>query len=136
LNGGEERRGPLGVTGGNPTPAFKVQHGVLHQMTKLIEILVIVSLDKAVLLRRNDWYHFLPGRLLENGVGVIAAIGQQVFGGYPLNESASLCAIRSGTCCNKDSDRQTKRIHGQMYFGVEPPFVMFMASLPPGAPAA
>ncbi len=35
----------------------------------------------------------------------------------------SLFAIVDGTCCNKYSDRHTIRIHGQMYFGVEPPFV-------------
>ena len=34
------------------------------------------------------------------------------------------------------SKRHTMRIHGQMYFGVEPPFVRFIAWLPPTAPAA
>jgi hypothetical protein len=47
-----------------------------------------------------------------------------------------LRTIRRGTCCNKDSDRIAMRIHGQMYLGVEPPFVMSMASLPPRAPEA
>ncbi|SFU35458.1 transposase, IS5 family [Nitrosospira multiformis] len=36
-------------------------------------------------------------------------------------------AIRCGTLCNKDSDRHTMRIHGQMYLGVEPPFVRPMS---------
>jgi hypothetical protein len=38
-----------------------------------------------------------------------------------------LCAICNGTRCNKGSDRQTNRIHGQMYLGVEPPFVRSMS---------
>jgi hypothetical protein len=35
----------------------------------------------------------------------------------------SFCAIRSGTFCSNNSERHTMRIHGQMYLGVEPPFV-------------
>jgi hypothetical protein len=38
-----------------------------------------------------------------------------------------LRAVRCGTLCNKDSDRHTRRIHGQMYLGVEPPFVRPMS---------
>ena len=34
------------------------------------------------------------------------------------------------------SDRHTMRIHGQMYLGIEPPFVRLIAWLPPTAPAA
>lgn len=58
-----------------------------------------------------------------DGVAVIAFIGQQIIGVYAFDQAACLCAIRCGTWCNKDSDRQTMRIHGQMYFRVEPPFV-------------
>ena len=38
-----------------------------------------------------------------------------------------LVAIRSGTLCNKESDRHTMRIHGQVYLGVEPPFVRLIS---------
>lgn len=34
------------------------------------------------------------------------------------NQAVSLCAISSGTLCDRDSDRHTMRIYGQMYFGV------------------
>ena len=37
---------------------------------------------------------------------------------------------------NKDSDWHTMRIHGQMYFSVEPPFVRSISWFPPRAPAA
>ncbi|XUR85079.1 hypothetical protein WCP94_001719 [Bilophila wadsworthia] len=46
---------------------------------------------------------------------------------YTLNEWESLTDIRTGTRCNNDSDRHTMRIHGQMYFSVEPPFVRLMS---------
>ena len=66
-------------------------------------------------------------RLLEDGIGVVAPVGQKMTSGHAFDQEGSLRAIRSGTCCNKDSDRVTMRIHGQMYLGVEPPFVMSMA---------
>jgi hypothetical protein len=106
---------------------FEVQHGVFHQMTKLVEVLVVVALDKPMLSRRDDRRHGLPGGLLEDGIGVVASVGKQVVSRYPLDQSASLRAISGGTRRNKDSERHTKRIHGQMYFGVEPPFVRDMA---------
>lgn len=46
---------------------------------------------------------------------------------YTLNEWESLTDIRTGTRCNNDSDRHTMRIHDQMYFSVEPPFVRLMS---------
>jgi hypothetical protein len=38
-------------------------------------------------------------------------------------EAASFSAICHGTLRDNDSERHTMRIHGQMYLGVEPPFV-------------
>ncbi len=40
-----------------------------------------------------------------------------------LNQLRCNCAIRCGTRSDKESHRHTMRIHGQMYLGVEPPFV-------------
>jgi len=136
LDGGEERRRPFGIAGGNSAPALKVEHGVFHQVTEFIEVLVVFSLNDAVLFGRNNRIHSLPGCLLQDGIGVVAAIGQKMVRLQAFDEVACLCTIRSGTWRNKNSDWQTMRIHGQMYLGVEPPFVLSMASLPPGEPAA
>jgi hypothetical protein len=46
---------------------------------------------------------------------------------YTLDKCWSLRAISGGTLRNKDSERHTMRIHGQMYLGVEPPLVRSMA---------
>jgi hypothetical protein len=43
------------------------------------------------------------------------------------NQAASLRTIRRGTLRHNDSERQTMRIHGQMYLGVEPPFVRLIS---------
>ena len=66
-------------------------------------------------------------RLIEDGIGIVAPVGQKMPSAQALEERASLRAIRRGTCCNKDSDRVTMRIHGQMYLGVEPPFARLIS---------
>ena len=113
-----------------------MEHGVFDQMTQFVEVLVIITLDESVLSGRDHRTHPLSRGLFENGIGVVASVGQKMFGGQAFDQVASLRTIRRGTCCNKDSDRIAMRIHGQMYLGVEPPFVWSMAWLPPRAPAA
>ena len=136
MDGGEEGGGPFRIAGGDSPPTLEVEHGVFHQVTKFVEILVVIALDDPVPFGRYDRIHSLLRRLLENGIGVVAPVGQKMIGGHAFDQRAGLRAIRRGTCCNKDSDRVTMRIHGQMYLGVEPPFVRPMAWLPPWAPAA
>lgn len=60
-------------------------------------------------------------------MGAIGLIRKNEPGIYTLNEWESLTDIRTGPRCNNDSDRHTMRIHGQMYFSVEPPFVRLMS---------
>ncbi len=96
-------------------------------MAELVEIFVIFALNLAVSLWRNYGLHALPKCLLKDSIGVITFICQKYFGQEPVNQSGSLRTIRNGTCCDKRSDRHTMRIHGQMYLGVEPPFVRLMS---------
>jgi len=100
-----------------------MKHCILDEMTESIEGFVILPLDDSILFGRNDGSHPLLDGLFDDGVGIVAPISKQVVGHYAANERASLRTICSGTCCNKNSDRHTMRIHGQMYLGVEPPFV-------------
>jgi hypothetical protein len=136
LHDGQIRGGSLGVPGGDASPAFEVENGVFNQMTQFVEVSVIVALDESVLSGWDYGVHVLSCRLFEDGIGVVTSVGQKMFGPQAFDQVAGLRTIRRGTCCNKDSDRIAMRIHGQMYLGVEPPFVWFMASLPPRAPAA
>ena len=96
-------------------------------MAQFVEVLVIFPLDGTIFLRRDNGVHPLSFRLFENGVCVIAAISQQMFGVQSFNQAASLRAIRSATLRDKYSERHTMRIHGQMYLGIEPPFVRLMS---------
>jgi hypothetical protein len=127
LHGSEKGGGPFDITGGNTSPALEVEHGVFYQVAKFIEVLVVSALDQSVLFGWDHRIHPLSCRLFEDGIGVIAPVGQKMVCGYSFDEGASLCAICGGTCRNKNSDRQTMCIHGQMYLGVEPPFVRLMA---------
>ncbi len=63
-------------------------------------------------------------------------VGNNKLGTQSFNKRIYLSNICTGAFSNNDSDRHTMRSHGQMYPGVEPPFVRPGASLPPFAPAA
>ena len=68
-----------------------------------------------------------PAAVGQDPVGIMSPIRQQCSGIHPLDQDVSLAAIRRGTCRNNRSERQTMRIHGQMQFRVEPPFVRLIA---------
>lgn len=86
-------------------------------------MVVIFALFPAIAARWDDGTHALPVRLLNDAVTVIALVRNQVLGLKTTDQACSFRAIRSGSRCDNDSERHTMRIHGQMYLGVEPPFV-------------
>ena len=93
-------------------------------MTQFIEILIIATLFFTVLFRRDHRLHPSRNRISQDIICVITPVCQQDFRRNTLDQVDSFFTIRSGTFCNKDSDWHTIRIHGQMYFGIEPPFVL------------
>ncbi len=127
--------GGLCVTSCNTSPAFQEKKTVFYQMAQLVELFVVFTLFLAVLFWRDYGLHTCRNCIGQDVICVITPIRQQNFCGNTLNQVDSFFTICSGTFCNKDSDRHTIHIHGQMYFGVEPPFVLDMSWLPPFAPA-
>ena len=113
--------------GCNASPAFEVEKGVFHQMAQFVEMPVIRPLPCPVLPRWNDRFHALSYRLLDDGIAVVNTFCDQTLGNDPFHHAASLSAIRCGTLCNKNPDRHTMRIHGQMYLGAELPFARPMS---------
>ena len=105
----------LGVSSGNTTPLLQLEKGILDKMPQRIEIVVILPLLLSILFGRNHYLHTSIPCHIDNFVAVIAFIRNQIVRVYPVNELASLSAIRCGTCCNKHSDRIAMRIHGQVY---------------------
>lgn len=96
-------------------------------MPDFVEIAVIFALFLTVLLGRDD--NVYSGRKRESNDFrcVIATIGQQILGVYSLDKVYSLLAISSGAFCDNSSDRHTRRIHGKVNLGVEPPFVRLIS---------
>lgn len=123
MHGCEEGARAFGVSGGDCPPALDVQKSVFHQMPQFVAVLVIGARLFAVAARRNLRLHTLSGGLLQDGVAVVSLVGDQMLGRQSFDQRASARTIRHGTRGNKDSDRHTMRIHGQMQLGVEPPFV-------------
>ena len=114
LDGGKERGGVFGISGGDAPPAFDVKEGVLNEMSEAIEIPVIGSLVDPVSLWGDDRVDSLLSGRIKDGVGVVSPVGEKVLCAYALDKVESLSAIRCGTFRNKDSERHTMRIHGQM----------------------
>ena len=96
-------------------------------MPQRVKISIIASLVFPILLWRNHHLHLTRFGCVENALTIISFVRDKRFCFKSVNQALSFLAIRSGTFCNKHSDRHTMRIHGQMYLGVEPPFVRPMA---------
>lgn len=136
MDGGEEGAAVFRVARGDAAPAFEMKKGVFDQVARFVKVMIVVPWVFSVFLWRDDRAHTPNRRLSEQGIGVVSPVGYQMVGVDPIDQAARLCAIRAGTFRNKDSERQTSRIHGQMDLAVEPPWVRLMAWLPPRAPAA
>ena len=96
-------------------------------MPDFVEISIIFALLLSVLLGRDD--NVYSGRKRESNDFrcVIATIGQKILGVYSFDKVYSLLAISSGAFCDNRSDRHTRRIHGKVNLGVEPPFVRLIS---------
>ena len=123
LDSSSERSGIFSVASRNTEPSFEKQESVLDEMAKFVEIFIILPRMFSAFPWRNDRYHSLVNRLEDDCVRIIASICQKIFCLKSLDQPRCNCAIRCGTRSDKESHRHTMRIHGQLYLGVEPPFV-------------
>lgn len=96
-------------------------------MPDFVEVAVVFALFLTVLLGRDNNVYSGRERESNDFRCVIATIGQQILGVYSLDKVYSLLAISSGAFCDNRSDRHTRRIHGKVNLGVEPPFVRLIS---------
>lgn len=108
---------------GNPTPTLQFQKDIFYKVPKLIKIFIIMTHIFATFTRGNDRVDSSLLDRINQSITIISFVCQKILSVYSFDKPASLRTICNGTCCNKHSDRHTMRIHGQMYLGVEPPFV-------------
>jgi hypothetical protein len=97
LHGSKKGSCLFGIPGGDTPPALEMEHGVFHQMAKFIEVFVVIALDQSVLFGRDHRNHSLSRRLVQDGIGIVAPVGQEMIRDYSFDEVASLRAIRGGT---------------------------------------
>jgi hypothetical protein len=114
LDGGKEGGGIFRISGGDASPSFDVKEGVLDEMPEAVEILVIGALVDSVSLWGDDRVHSLSSGQLKDGIGIVTPVSEKVLCAYAFDKVDSLSAIRCGTFRNKNSERHTMRIHGQM----------------------
>lgn len=96
-------------------------------MPDFVEISIIFALFLTVLLGRDNNVYSGRERESNDFRCVIATIGQKILGVYSFDKVYSLLAISSGAFCDNRSDRHTRRIHGKVNLGVEPPFVRLIS---------
>lgn len=123
MDSGSEESDVFSVACSNTVPSFKKKESILNKMANLVEIFVVFPQLFSVLSWRNDRCHALVNSFEDDYVCIIATIRLKIFRLKALNQLRCNCAIRCGARSDKESHRHTKRIHGQMYLGVEPPFV-------------
>ena len=96
-------------------------------MPDFVEIAVVFALYLSILLGRDDNVYSGRERESNDFRCVIAAIGQKILGVYSLDKVYILLVISPGAFCDNRSDRHTRRIHGKVNPGVEPPFVRLIS---------
>ena len=96
-------------------------------MPPLIERFIIGSLDEAMLPGGDDRRHALLLSLFKHGLAIIAPTSHQITGSDPFNQASGLGTLGLSALRDKDSERPSLGIHGEMDFSVEPPFVRFIA---------
>ena len=96
-------------------------------MPDFVEVAVVFALFLTVLLGRDNNVYSGRERESNDFRCVIATIGQKILGVYSFDKVYSLLAISSGAFCDNRSDRHTRRIHGKVNPGVEPPFVRLIS---------
>ena len=90
-------------------------------------MLIVLALFLTILFRRYYNAHALRNGLFYDLITVVTLVSEKILRRDSLNQGASLFTIIDGTRCDNNSDRHTMRIHGQMYLGIEPPFVRSMS---------
>ena len=90
---------------------------------EFVEIFIVFPQMFSVLPWRNDRRHTPINSLEDDCICIIAPVCQKIFRLESLNQPRCNCAIRCGTRSDKESHRHIMRVHGQMYLGVERPFV-------------
>ena len=96
-------------------------------MPDSVEISIVFALYLSILLGRDNNVYSGRERESNDFRCVIATIGQKILGVYSFDKVYSLLAISSSAFCDNRSDRHTRRIHGKVNLGVEPPFVRLIS---------
>ncbi len=100
---------------------------IFHQMPEFVEVFVVSPLVFAIFLGRNDHLHLFLSCLLDNRVGVVGSIPQEIPGIDTLYKGRSLRAIRRRPFCDQNpSDRRSthfRRCLARRVNGAEAPLL-------------
>ena len=123
-DGGEEDKaeevdGGLLVAGGDSSVAFDLAEEVLDEMTLLVEVGVDRALACAVRLRGDDRGHLFVLDGLDDAVGVVAFVGDEVLPLGLLDELGRFGDVVDVPWGDVDVERITEPVHESVDFGSE-----------------
>ncbi len=88
LDGGKEGRKALGVTGSDAAaPLFELKKRVLDEVALPVQVFVIFALSLSIFSWRNRRLHALRSSLLNDGITVVALVGNQMLSRDASNEN-------------------------------------------------
>ena len=89
----------------------------LNQVPLTIQVLIITSLLKAILLWRNHSLNAFGRERFDQCIRVVAFVSDQCLRLKAFNQGSSLRAVVTLTCGQDEAQRIAKCINGDMYLG-------------------
>lgn len=100
-----------------------MKEGVFHQMPCPIKLPVVVSLFLTIPFGRYDGLHPLGMGGINQRIGIISPIRQEVRSFQAVNQGRGLRTICGRTRCNEAFYWHSMSVDGQMDLAVQPPLV-------------
>jgi len=105
------------VTSGEAAEVFESREAAFDAVSLFVEGLVVLPLQFAIGLRRDDRDRTHGCDMLDDGVGIVALVGQDILGLSPFQQGDGLCAVVGLPRSYEEVHRQSPLIGQQMDLG-------------------
>lgn len=123
MDAGEEVSGRLVVAGRNRAVLLELAIEVFHEMTCLVQFLVIRALNLSIALGRNDVLFSCRKQRIDDAlVGIESLVGQQGVGLHLGQKHIGALQIVGLPCGQEEGQRISKGVDNSMDFGAQSAF--------------
>ncbi|PIE82747.1 MAG: hypothetical protein CSA09_05510 [Candidatus Contendobacter odensis] len=93
------------MTGSRGAPPFAMQGRIFNTMAERVKRHIVLARLFSIFPWRYDQLHTLQAGWLQEGIAIIAPVGQPQFRTKAANQAERRCTLCKGTCRNKCLDR-------------------------------